>query len=187
MQKMKNQSAGLTLVELMVTLVVAIVLLAVGIPFTDRFIERNRMTTEANALVAALNLARSEAVKTGVTATVCAVNDPAALDPACSGDAVSWTNGFFVFLDPNANAVVDPGEQRVRKWEPLGAETRFNTAPTSVQFSATGEAVSEEEFEIETDPPATESEPPGPIRCISVNPAGQIHTEKGGCPEPDTT
>lgn len=181
MQQMKKHSAGLTLVELMVTLVVAIVLLAVGMPFTDRFIARNRTTTEANALVAALNLARSEAVKTGAPATVCAANDPAASEPVCSGDTVSWTNGFFVFLDPNGDAAVDAGERRVRKWEALHAATKFRVLPstlTSVQFLATGEMADAADdvkaFEIEN----SES---GQKRCVSVNPVGQIHTEKGGC------
>ena len=182
---MKKYNAGLTLVELMVTLAVAIILFAVGIPLMDGFIAKNRSTTETNALVAALNLARSEAVKTSAPATVCAVADPDADDPTCdTGDPPDWTKGFFVFLDANGNKAIDPSEQPVRGWDALHADTSFIKVPAPVQFLATGEAEGAEsddlQFEIKNDET-------GQKRCISINAVGQIRTEKGECVDASET
>ena len=54
---------GLTLVELLVTLAIAAILLAVGVPALQSFITNNQLATSANQLIAALNLARAEAVR----------------------------------------------------------------------------------------------------------------------------
>jgi len=67
-----SSHAGLTLIELMVTLAVAIVLLAIGIPAFQGLASSNRASTQANGLVTALNLARSEAISRGIPVAVCA-------------------------------------------------------------------------------------------------------------------
>ena len=61
------KSSGFTLVELMITLAIAGILVAVGIPSFNSTISSNRLTSYANELVTALNLARSEAVKRGMS------------------------------------------------------------------------------------------------------------------------
>ena len=63
---------GFTLIELMVTLAVAIVILAVGIPVFSTMIANNRAAADSNALVTALQFARSEAVKRSAQVRVCA-------------------------------------------------------------------------------------------------------------------
>ncbi|TNF61933.1 MAG: prepilin-type N-terminal cleavage/methylation domain-containing protein, partial [Burkholderiales bacterium] len=77
---MRLQS-GFTLIELMVTITVLAVLLGVGVPSFQATIQGNRITTAANDLVAALQYARSEAVRRGVNVTVCSSNDQS----TCSG------------------------------------------------------------------------------------------------------
>ncbi len=57
---------GLTLIELVVTIAVLAITLGLGVPSFNSLIINNRLTTQANALVASVNLARSEAVKRGV-------------------------------------------------------------------------------------------------------------------------
>ena len=63
-----EKSAGFTLVELIVTLVLAALVLALGVSSFQEMIRSNRLTTIVNELVGALNLARSEAIKRGVPA-----------------------------------------------------------------------------------------------------------------------
>ena len=58
-----NQSKGFTLMETLVTLVIASILVTAAVPAMQDFIVRNRMTAEVNTFMASLTLARSEAVK----------------------------------------------------------------------------------------------------------------------------
>jgi type IV fimbrial biogenesis protein FimT len=56
---------GFTLLELMVTVAVLAILVTVGVPSFQDLIQNNRVTTQTNELVTALNFARTEAVKRG--------------------------------------------------------------------------------------------------------------------------
>lgn len=81
---MKKQS-GFTLVELMFTVVVAAILLAVGIPSFRTIILNSRLTTAASSFIVDANLARSEAIKRGA---------PVDLKANSGG----WTKGWTVQL-----------------------------------------------------------------------------------------
>lgn len=64
-------SRGFTIIELMVTLTVAGVLLAIAVPSFRNFILSNRLTTTANDLIMAINVARMEAVKLNANTQFC--------------------------------------------------------------------------------------------------------------------
>ena len=78
---------GVTLVELMVTIAVAAILLAVAVPGFRNLIVSNRLTATTNAFVAALNLARIEAVKRNARVTLCKTADPNTTAPNCEARA----------------------------------------------------------------------------------------------------
>lgn len=80
---------GFTLIELLVTMAVAAILLTIAVPNFQMFVMNNRMASQANDLITALNLARSEAVKRAANVTVCASSDGA----SCTGD---WAAGWIV-------------------------------------------------------------------------------------------
>ncbi len=60
---------GFTLVELLVTMTLVAILSAIALPSLSSFVTNSRVSSRANDFVAAINLARSEAVKrsSGVT------------------------------------------------------------------------------------------------------------------------
>lgn len=62
-QRPPSGMVGFTLIELMVTIAVAAILLAVAVPSFRHLIISNRLTTAANDVVTALTVARSEAIK----------------------------------------------------------------------------------------------------------------------------
>jgi type IV fimbrial biogenesis protein FimT len=104
---MPGRSRGFTLLELMMTVAVLGVLLAIGVPSFTETIRNNRTAAQANELVLALNVARSEASKRGLPVTICAAD---AARTGCAGATASdWGNGWLVFLDQGAAGTIDAG------------------------------------------------------------------------------
>jgi type IV fimbrial biogenesis protein FimT len=117
---------GFTLLELMVTVIVAGTLLAIGVPSFMEFSRNNSITAAANDLVGGLIAARSRAVQLQVPVTLCASPNPTDANPTCSADGSGTNGGFIVWIDENGNvdangspiltdgsdgdAVVDAGE-----------------------------------------------------------------------------
>ncbi len=133
---MKTQS-GFTLVELMVTLAVGVIVLALGLPAIMSMMSTNQAAGYSNELVGAIRLARSEAVKRAASVTVCASN---ADQTACSGN--DWNNGWIVFSDDDADSVYDGGETIHRVWSiPTDerASLEFEAAsPNAIRFTPSG-------------------------------------------------
>lgn len=96
---MRKQNTGYTLIELMMTVFIAAIVLSLGVPaFTDT-LRNNRLTTQSNDLVTALNLARAEAVKRRANVTVCPSSDQS----TCTGSA--WQDGWIVRDDGSGNVI----------------------------------------------------------------------------------
>src|SRR4051812_32932158 len=65
-RKIEGKAAGFSIVELMVVLLIAGILLAIGIPSFQATIQNHRLITATNALFMAVNLTRSEAIHRGI-------------------------------------------------------------------------------------------------------------------------
>lgn len=86
----RRRAAGFTLIELMVTVAIGAVLMMVAAPSFIGFQRNSEMTSLTNALLAAANTARAEAMKTGMNAFV-----------VPSGNGSDWSAGWVVFVDKN--------------------------------------------------------------------------------------
>ncbi len=102
-----QSESGVTLIELMITLVVAGILLAIAIPNFQSFLVNNTITSASTEVLGTLNYARSEAVTRGGSVTVC----PSANGAACGG---SWGNGWIVFVDHDSGGTVNGTDQVLR-------------------------------------------------------------------------
>lgn len=80
--------SGFTLLELMITLTIGGILLAVAVPAFRSMTVNSRLTAQANELVSALNLARSEAIKRNASISFCRTDNPG--DTACSTTTANW-------------------------------------------------------------------------------------------------
>ncbi len=60
-----NKQTGVTLIELMVTVVVAVILATVAVPGFQEIFRENRVSSQVNELVTIMSFARSEAVRRG--------------------------------------------------------------------------------------------------------------------------
>lgn len=81
-------AAGFTLVELMVTLVVAAVILGIAVPNFTGLVNSSRLTAQANELVTGIQLARSEAIKLNRQVSFCGSTD--GINCAAAGDWSQW-------------------------------------------------------------------------------------------------
>ena len=66
--------AGFTLIELMIVILLGAILMGMAIPSFRSLMAGNRLTTQANDLVGAINYARSEAISHNTTVTFCRAN-----------------------------------------------------------------------------------------------------------------
>jgi type IV fimbrial biogenesis protein FimT len=82
---------GFTLIELMITLTVLAIVLALAAPSFASLLASNRMSTQTNEFIVALNLARSEAVRRGQPVTL------------LSNDNDNFSKGWKVFPDLNGD------------------------------------------------------------------------------------
>lgn len=94
----KKQNA-FTLIELMVTLAVLGIAIAIGIPSFNTQILNNRSAALGEDFASAVNLARSEAVKRAARVSLCASTDGA----TCNGAANNWRGGFIAVVDRATN------------------------------------------------------------------------------------
>jgi type IV fimbrial biogenesis protein FimT len=88
---------GFSLIELMITLFIAAILMAYAVPSFRGMTNSNRIITQSNDIVAALNLARSEAITRNATITFCRAGTPA--DTACSAGSAGSTWPAWVVLN----------------------------------------------------------------------------------------
>ncbi len=130
---------GLTLVELVVTLAVMLIVITIGAPLYRSLQANNRAAAQTGALVAALNLARSEALTRGVPVAACARVNGA---KTCNTGSYNWADGWLVFVDNNPkNGELDTGdEDLIRVSDALSGSPTVTFDSAYVRFAADGSA-----------------------------------------------
>lgn len=107
-----RRSAGFTLIELMVTIAIGAILLSLAYPSFTASMRANRVTAATNQMLATLNFARGEALRSKSTARIC----PNA-NGACGSN---WSGGLLVWTDENGDNAFSANEVK-RVIEPLGS------------------------------------------------------------------
>jgi type IV fimbrial biogenesis protein FimT len=122
----QKYTSGFTLIEMLVTVVILSIVLAVAVPSFYSMIQNNRSVTTTNNLIFGLKLARSEAIKRGVSVSVC----PTANSnfTACGTD---WTQGWFVFVNPDENSIFanNANEVLIRSEQLTGTNYQITPSP----------------------------------------------------------
>lgn len=131
--------AGFTLVELIITLTIAGILIALAAPAMQTFILDQRLTTQANDFIADLNLSRSEAIRQASNIVICKQGGSVS-SPACSTSA-AWGAGWVVFVDANSDGALASNESVLRIRQSLDGSNTLNAIPSttnSIVFASTG-------------------------------------------------
>ncbi len=118
MNNVTRKNAGFTLIELMFTISIAAILLAVGVPSLTTMMDNNNMASSYNGLLGDIAFVRSESLRTRSPVVMCPTTDAKNLAEC---DGANWSGGWLAFIDNGAgtpgnagNRTVDAGEQIVR-------------------------------------------------------------------------
>jgi type IV fimbrial biogenesis protein FimT len=129
--KAGNLSRGFTIIELMVTLGVVAILIAVAVPSFSSMVKGNRLSTQVNMVMADIHLARSESVKRGVRVIMCRSASPNITTPTCSGNTQDWSTGYLVFTGEDGNNTYQAGtDTLIRRGQPAQDGVDLHTTAT---------------------------------------------------------
>lgn len=169
---------GFTLIELLVTMTVAIILLAIGLPLFQQMQANSRVSSQSNALLSALTMARSEAVGRGVPVAICAKASASQDDTACGG-AGNWINGFEVFVDNGADTGgFDPDtEEMVRLFDAMPGNAQVTASAAAYRFL--GDGSMDTDFNAVSESLRVAQSSGGSYHtCVQLNARGQVRSDK---------
>lgn len=127
MDRAPISTSGFTLIELMMTLVVAAILATLAAPSFVDIIKNNRLSTQYNELLTHLSVARSEAISRNAEIKIQNNNGTA---------SNVWDTGWSVYQDLDNDDVIDNGEAILVSGTPETTLTvRFDTLGTDGQIS----------------------------------------------------
>lgn len=120
-----KRETGFTIIELLIVVLIAAVLAALGGPAMGNFIKNNRLQSKTHAVMADVLFARSESVTRKKPVVMCRSGNVDATSPTCGGTAQNWgAGGYIVFVDEDANFTYGAGDLLLRR----GAKTSDNVA-----------------------------------------------------------
>jgi len=97
-------SAGFTLLELIVTVVIIAILAMMATPSIKSFTERNRVTATTNEFVNTLFYVRSESLKRRMNVAICVRNDAG---DACNTTSKDYNKGWLIYMDCDNDGAFD--------------------------------------------------------------------------------
>ncbi|MEO9089061.1 MAG: GspH/FimT family pseudopilin [Rhodanobacter sp.] len=96
MNELSRRSKGFTLVELMVTIAVVAILLAIALPSFRTAIQRNRVAAASNDLLASISYARTTAIYRHQLVSMC----PSSTGSSCTSAGQAYEPGWIVYTYP---------------------------------------------------------------------------------------
>lgn len=122
--------SGFTIVELITSITIIAILAVIIIPNLSILLKSSNVRSAQSELVSALMLARSEAIKRGVTVGIIAEK------PSINNE---FSAGWSIWTDTNSNGVKEPGEAIVRQYADIGGSVSISTGNISlITFDSSG-------------------------------------------------
>lgn len=132
-----RNTCGVTLIELIVTLTIAVILLSVAVPSMTSFLNSNRLVTANNDFIADLALARTEAIKQAGQVAVCTSGGGTTCVPAGA-----WESGWIVFADIDMSGAWTASDVLLRRYEGFGAGITVTASSDTIVYDRQGATAS---------------------------------------------
>ncbi|ONF44734.1 hypothetical protein BTO32_04610 [Marinobacter lutaoensis] len=118
---------GLTLVELIISLVIVSILVFSAVPSFSTLINDSRATAEANDLLGFFVLARQQSILSGRIVTVC----PVSANLKCGRN---WNDPLYAFFDPENRRQITDTRDIIRILSPPDSGRRFASSLSRSYF-----------------------------------------------------
>ena len=164
MNQAKPKQSGFTIIELMLAVVIVAILAGIALPSFNYAIANNKMSSNANEVVGAFNLARSEATQRGSRVNISSVSG-----------GTNWATGFRVWRDANGNAAYDAGEE-IRVFEAIDSGLTLTGTVSGINFNAVGFASAAMTLNLCSDTAAVND------RQLGVALSGRVNIDQFNCP-----
>ena len=162
------------MVELLVTMVVAVILITFGVPSIRDFVMNARLSSQANEFITSIQLTRGLAIKQQRNAQLCVSTSWNSTPPTCTG-GTDWSAGWVVWVDQDRDSTLDATEV-VRVNEPLDGNSLFTSAASSAfTYDATGIVNAGDTLTL------CDNRNDELGRTINVTAAGRVNLSQGGC------
>lgn len=167
---------GFTLVELMVTLAILTLLLAIGVPSMQGFLASRQAQAQADTFASALRYARSEALKRSQTVTMCLTTTPDTVTPTCNAAGTDWNSGWLIFVGTTAVAPTVLPNLLLNVQQSIASTNTISAPRTSIAFTPDGLSVGATgSFEVTSHDGNHKS-------CVVLSNQGRVRMVKGACP-----
>lgn len=160
---MKRVHQGFTILELIIAIAILAILILLAVPSFRTIMQNNRAATITNDVVAALQTARSEALKRRQDVRVCRRN---VAGTACDNGA-DWTPGWLI---------VDAAGNVIRAWNPPPGNPAVTGPNAGITYLRDGGVSAAGLFVVQLQPCAGDNR-----RQIDVNLAGRVNLARVAC------
>lgn len=128
------------MLELLVTMVIAVILFGTAIPSMISMTRNNRIATQVNDLVSTIAMARTEAIKQSRQVVVCGASNAETVEkPGCGNNI--WSEGWVAFVDNDNSLSITGTELVLARHAPLSGGntiTSNGNVGTMLVFTAQG-------------------------------------------------
>lgn len=172
----KKDLSGFTLIELMVTVAVLGILSAIALPSFSGLLASSRVNSAATDLWAAMQFARSEAVKRNETVTVC----PSTNETGCAAAGTSFASGWIVRPGP-ATLPAGEAEPAALRVYPALRPTITATGSRRIEYTSLGRPTPASLDSLSLDVAFTISAPASRTRHVCITNAGLPEVRREAC------